>query len=364
MQVKYNILILFATLLPLSLGFLSFSSEQKSSTMVSIKGEQFYINDQLTYKGRYWNDHKIEGLLFNSRMVQGIFDDSNPTTKKRFVYPDTQEWDPSRNTGEFVAAMESWRSYGLLAFTLNLQGGSPTGYGNQGWRNSAFEKDGSLNSEYLNRLKMILDKADELHMVVILGYFYFGQDEYLTDENAVINAVDHITKWILDEGYRNIIVEINNECNIHYDHDILKPGRVNELINRVKNISKNELLVSTSYSGKSIPSEEIIKNSDFILLHGNGANPQDIEAMVKKVRNSVAYTPKPIVFNEDDHYDFDKESYNLLSAIENYASWGYFDYRRKDEGYESGFQSIPADWKIRSARKKDFFQTLKAITGY
>jgi hypothetical protein len=63
---------------------------QKRKTNVSIQGEQFYINGELTYKGRYWKGHKIEGLLFNSRMVQGIFDDLNPETRNKFKYPDTQ----------------------------------------------------------------------------------------------------------------------------------------------------------------------------------------------------------------------------------------------------------------------------------
>ena len=32
--------------------------------------------------------NKIEGLLLNSRMVQGIFDDYNEETKKKWKYPD------------------------------------------------------------------------------------------------------------------------------------------------------------------------------------------------------------------------------------------------------------------------------------
>jgi hypothetical protein len=51
-----------------------------------------------------------------------------------------------------------------------------------------------------------------------------------------------------------------------------------------------------------------LKSSDFILLHGNGvSDPNNILSMVNKTRNVAGYTPKPILFNEDDHYDFDKE---------------------------------------------------------
>src|SRR5438477_12503928 len=83
-------------------------------TEVSIQGDAFLINGKPTYAGRAWNGKKIEGLLMNSRMVQGIFDDLNPETRKRWAYPDTKAWDPERNTKEFLAAMPEWRRHGLL----------------------------------------------------------------------------------------------------------------------------------------------------------------------------------------------------------------------------------------------------------
>src|SRR5262245_35832815 len=104
------------------------ADEKPRKTRVTIDGTKFLINGEPTYKGRKWNGHAIEGLLFNSRMVQGIFDDLNPDTRGRWAYPDTKKWDADRNTREFIAAMPAWRKHGLLAFTLNLQGGSPEGY--------------------------------------------------------------------------------------------------------------------------------------------------------------------------------------------------------------------------------------------
>ena len=73
--------------------------------------------------------------------------------------------------------------------------------------------------------------------MVILGFFYFGQDERLRDEAAVLRAVDGTVGWVLDRGYRNVLIEINNECNVRYDHAILQPERVHELIERVKQIT-------------------------------------------------------------------------------------------------------------------------------
>src|SRR5439155_5975463 len=97
-------------------------------TAVSIAGDEFRINGKPSYAGRRWNGHNIQGLLLNSRMVQGVFDDLNTNTVSRWVYPDTGKWDAARNTREFIAVMPEWRKHGLLAFTINLQGGSLEGH--------------------------------------------------------------------------------------------------------------------------------------------------------------------------------------------------------------------------------------------
>jgi hypothetical protein len=342
---------------------------KKNRTLVTIRNDQFFINGQITYPGRTWKGNKIEGLLLNSRMVQGIFDDLNPETAGSWVYPDTRKWDPVRNTNEFVLNMKQWSDYGLLSFTINLQGGSPQGYSNsQPWNNSAFKEDGSLKHDYMLRLEKILNAADRLGMVPIVGLFYFGQDERLRDEAAVKNAVNNAVDWLFEKKYKNILIEINNECNVNkYDHEILKPARVHELIELVKQKTKDgrRFYVGTSYGGKFIPLPNVVKVSDFILIHGNGeSNPDNILAMVNKTREVEGYTPKPILFNEDDHFGFEKEWNNFTAAIKGYASWGYFDFRMKDETFENGYQSVPVDWGINSDRKKGFFKLLKEITGY
>ncbi len=337
-------------------------------TEVTIVGEEFHINGQPTFKGRTWKGHKIQGLLPNSRMVQGTFDDLNPETAAQWAYSDTKKWDAERNVNEFLAAMPEWRKHGLLAITVNFQGGSPYGYSNaQPWENSAFAPDGSLRAPFLGRMERIINRADDLGMAVILGYFYFGQDQRQTDEASVIRAVDSATDWVLKKGWRNVIIEVNNECNVtKYDHDILKPDRVHELIERVKGmqVKGRRLLVSTSYGGGAVPRENVVRASDFLLLHGNGVkDPKRITEMVAQTRKVAGYRPMPIVFNEDDHFDFDKPMNNFVAATEAYASWGFFDYRMKDEGFDEGYQSVPVNWGISSERKRGFFKLLKEMTG-
>lgn len=334
-------------------------------TEVSIQGDTFWINGRPTYAGRVWKGHRIEGLLFNARMVQGIFDDLNPETRPRWAYPDTGRWDPERNTREFIAAMPEWRRHGLLAFTINLQGGSPEGYSRaQPWHNSAIAETGNLWPDYMARLERILDRADALGMVAILGIFYFGQDERLKDEAAVLRALDNAIDWVFDHSYRNVLIEINNECNVRYDHAILKPERVHELIQRAKERKRNgrRLLVSTSYGGGTIPGKNVVRNADFLLLHGNGVrDPERIAAMVRATRRVPGYRSMPILFNEDDHFDFEKPTNNLVAAVAEYGSWGFFDPGQSN--YQDGYQSPPVNWGINTERKRAFFGKVKEITG-
>ncbi len=350
------------------------------NTQVSIVGDQFHINGVPTYQGQEWTTsygghYSVEGLLMNARLVQGVFDDLNPQTRGQWTYPDTKEWDPDRNTTEFIDAMAAWREHGLLAFTLNLQGGCPYGYCNdQPWDNSAFAPDGSLRAGYMSRLARVIEKADELGMVVILGYFYFGQDDNLLDEQAVITAVENATLWVLNKGYTNVIIEINNECNVRYDHEILQCARVHELINIAKDISADgrSLYVSTSLGGGAVPLTNIVEASDYILLHGNGVrDPDRMVSMIRQVRGMDAYRTVPIVNNEDDQpWRVDAQGWgetgnNFTESVKNYASWGYFDFRLNHEhdDYNLGFQSIPVNWQISSGRKHDFFRLLADITG-
>jgi hypothetical protein len=334
-------------------------------TTVSIVGDAFQLNGRPTYAGRVWQGHRVEGLLLNARLVQGIFDDRNTNTVSRWAYPDTGRWDPERNTREFIAAMPDWRRHGLLAFTLNLQGGSPEGYSReQPWHNSGLESDGALRPDYLARLDRILARADELGMVVILGYFYFGQDERLTDEAAVMRAADNATRWLLERGWRHVLVELNNECNVRYDHAILRPERVHELIERVKRTQRNgrRLLAGTSYGGGTVPRENVVRASDFLLMHGNGVgDPKRIAEMVRQARAVPGYQPMPILFNEDDHFDFDRAENNFTAALGQYASWGYFDPGRNN--YADGYQSPPVNWSLNTDRKRAFFRLL-AETAY
>jgi len=340
-----------------ALGILGSTQPQAQSggTIVSIQGTQFLINGVVTHRGT-----AAEGLLLNSRMVQAAFDDENSSTVGNWKYPDTGRWDPDRNTDEFIAALPSYRAKGMRAFTVNLQGGATGLYrGNdQPPITSAFRSDGMLKSAWTNRLDRVIRGADANGLVVIVGFFYFGQDHRLADEAAVIRAVDSATDWLVGSGYRNVLVEINNEADGAYGHQILLPKRVHELISRVKQRSGGALKVSASLRGGAIPPDAMITASDYVLLHGNGMTPSQIAGMVSQVRSLTSYKakPKPIVFNEDGHF-FD----NMDAAVKAGASWGF--YNQGQSNYVDGFQSPPVNWTINTDKKREFFDRVAHWTN-
>jgi hypothetical protein len=347
----------------------------RRSTVVDIREDQFWINGKPTYEGLSYQGHKVEGLLINSRMVQAIFDDQNPETRHRWDYPDGP-FDAYRNVTEFIQAMPTYRDHGVLGFTINLQCGSPEGYSkieDQRWDTGAFEPDGSLRPTWSKRLSMVLDKADELDMVPIVGFFYFGQDRRLKDDDAVRAATANATDFLVNGGWTNVLVEIGNEVDMPlYSHATTRQEGNPELIEIVKKRSEGKvandagrLLVSTSTRGDGIPLAETVDAVDFVLLHGNSVkSPDRIREMVEIVRDMDAYRGQPILFNEDDHFDFDKQDNHFLAALSRYAGWGFFDYRMKGEGFDEGYQSPPVNWGISSERKRGFFELAGRLTGY
>ena len=335
---------------------LASSVEEAQTTDVATSGESWLINRAPTNAGS-----AAEGLLLNSRMVQATFEDRNPETIQYWAYPDGSEFDPERQTDEFIEMVPTYAAHGLNAVTVSLQGGRPR-HGRQVWINSAFESNGNLRPSYLERVARVIEALDRHGMVAIVSYFYFGQDQNFDDEDAIFNATRNATSWLLEQGYANVVVEIVNEAgHSDYAFDVLgRPdgvhgGRVHELISEARAIGGDSLLLSASLGGGYMPPESLIEVSDFHLLHGNNQDARRVAEMVDELRENPAYGGEPIVFNEDST-NLD----NMRAAIERGASWGYYD--QGDNDYYTGFQSPPTDWSINTPEKRDFFDLVQRLT--
>jgi hypothetical protein len=230
-----------------------------------------------------------------------------------------------------------------------------------------------LRPDFLERAAAVIEAADKLGMVVCLGLFYFGQDERLADEAAVLHAVDNACRWVLESGYTNVVIEIANEVDIPlYEHEVLTAPNVHTLVERVRafEVSGRRLLAGTSVSGRTAPTAEIVAASDFVLLHGNHLDdPAEITRRIKNTRALETYRGQPLLFNEDDHFDFDEPENNFFNALADRAGWGYFDPGQGAGGraafgdYVEGYQNPPINWGINTDRKVAFFEALREVTG-
>ena len=345
-------------------------------TVVTIQGADFLVDGLVANQGRTLDGIPLDGLLLNSRMINGAFDDANTATAHRWAYPDTGVWDAERNTREFLAAMPQWKADGLDAFTVGIQGGSPQGYSEeQPWDNAGFTPDGRLRDDYRRRVGAILDEADRLGLVVILDIFYHGQDHRLRDEAAIRTAVIEVCEWVLRSGWHHVVIEIANEVNwhTHYTHALLKAERVHELIAHAKSVTHHGLRMLVSTSFLAYPpyiTPRVLAEADFVLLHGNGTPyPDRLREMVDEVKGTPGYTPKPIMFNEDDHFDFDEPHNHMKAALAAGASWGFFDPgsittnppRPTLGDYLNGYQAAPINWTVSTETKRAFFDTLRRV---
>jgi len=360
-------------------------------TRVTIEGEKFLFDGVPTHKGRMYEGKPVEGLLFNTRMVQATFDDENPESARQWAYPDTGKWDADRNVDEFIAQLPTYYAKGIRAVTLNLQGGMPvTGTERtQPWINSALTPQGDLKPAYAARLEKVLRACDAQGICVMLGYYYFGQDENMADEAAIIRGVDTVTDWLLDTGLENVMVEVNNECDVPlYEHEILTPARVHELIARIKTRHRNgrRLLVAASVTNwpfrekAGLPRvrgadpanvdqafldrlargtvDKVIEESDFILFHGNGLEPDGVDKVIRVIKDSQTFkdNPRPLCINEDS-----TRVENMDAAFPHYVPWGYYDQGKNN--YRDGYQSPPVNWGISTPEKEKFFNRVAEITG-
>ena len=100
-------------------------------------------------------------------------------------------------------------------------------------------------------------------------------------------------------------------------------------------------------------------------MHGNGvSDPDRIAEMVQRdARRCPATGRCRSCSTRTTTSTSTSRANNFVAAVGEYASWGYFDFRMKGEGFDDGYQSVPVNWGISSARKRAFFAKLKEITG-
>lgn len=322
-------------------------------TTYKIINGDFYINNERTYSEIPGGEKNVRGLLFNARFIQGIFDDRNEENKEKY-HRFGRHFDPESNTDELIRALPKWYEAGIRAITVGLQGGGPI-YTYEDWsviNTGCFSEDGTrMDRNYQERLLRLLKACDDMGMLVIVSVLYQAQEHLFRDGVAMLRAVRTASIFLRDCGFENIILEVANEHDVgsFQKHPLFCSGEgMASIINQAREWSGGKFAVGAS-GGGGICKNEVIENSDVILIHGNGLRRQELYQFIRRIRQIDR--EKPIICNEDS------QMFSQLTVSRaTHTSWGYYNNFTKQEP--------PADWGITRGEDEFFARRLRAlITG-
>ena len=311
-----------------------------SQTVIGKIKDKFTINGKLIYSDITGSKPSAHGLLMNARFIQGIFDDAN--SRERYARFGFNNYDPEQNTKDLIDSLPQWYNYGLRAFTVGFQGGGPCfTTNNADISNNPYGKDGSvIDPAYLKRMDSLIKGADKAGIAVIVSLFYGSQAERIIDDLSIIRAVKTASLWLRENKYTNVIIEIANEYTISNfaKHPIIyTPEGVVTLMDIARRESGG-MMTGCSDVGGGL-NELIAKNSDIVIIHGNGLTRQRFYNLIQ---NAKKYNPEaPIICNEDS-----QAVSNMEVSFKTQTSWGYYNNLTKQEP--------PARWGIQKGEDKFF----------
>lgn len=318
-------------------------------TRVRIDGDRFMINDMPVYSDIPGSNPRSHGLLWNQRMIQGVFDDA--CQRSRY---DGQlamaRFEPEANTDGLIAALPAWYAYGLRAITVCFQGGWPVGMVDvEDIKNNPFGEDGqAFNPDYAKRMDRIIRACDELGMVVIVNFLYWAQVKKMRDGRAIRSAVISASRFLKQQGYSNVIIDLANEYNIHpwSDHPLVnQPDGIASLIDLAR--QESGMLVGSSGGGGMVDREPC-EASDFVLVHGNGLSRGQYFDFLKK---AIGYAQgKPVICNEDSPC-----CTRVDVALQLHTSWGYYNNYTK--------QIPPCPWGVTIGEDLFFARRMARAIG-
>jgi hypothetical protein len=288
---------------------------------------------------------QARGKLMMIRTAQGLFDDERSRPAG---------FDPERNTERLIEALDVYKAHGILAVSVSLQGADP-GYGDPAGDAvsgggaesegsyplvSAFRSDGSLKPEWMKRLERLLTEADRRNMVVCLIYFDSRQDVTLASPEALVAAARNMTDWLIEKDFRNVIIDVADEWDLHgevpWSLFNFVPENIAWLVEEVRERFHNAdftLPIGASTSGTMIYPASLARMCDVVLIHGDGNSPHEKLSRIQALTQS----PRPVWMVEDANgkelteQNLAREQSSLKTVFQSTAGWGYMPWRQAEQ---------------------------------
>lgn len=110
-------------------------------------------------------------------------------------------------TKELIEQLPEYANHGLNSISVYVMG-------NRFGDIKGYHRDGTLNDVYRERFERIIEAADELGMMVIVGCLYWGETKakYEAWKQAdAEKAVRNTALWLAGKKYTNIMMDMDNE---------------------------------------------------------------------------------------------------------------------------------------------------------
>ena len=315
-------------------------------TKITISGNKFLINDKLTYSEIKNANPKSLGLLWNMRLIQGVFEDLFGSENQYKLCG--LEFDPEKNTDDLIKALPEWYAYGIRAITVGFQGGWPVTQAMVDQFNcNPFGEDGlHLDDGFASRMDRLIRAADDIGMIMIVNIFYWAQANRLKNGTAVRDALKTACHFLRDNKYTNVLIDVANEFNIRqFKHPMIgSEDGIAALIDMAR-VESGGLLTGSSPGSHTLV-EQVVNVSDFVLIHLNGVTRTTAYQMLKNPN----YIGKPVVCNEANPC-----CTRVDVCLDLYASFGYYNNYTK--------QLLPSDWRILPGEDLFFARRVARAVG-
>lgn len=150
---------------------------------------------------------------------------------------------------------------------------------------TVYNRDGSLRSIYLNRLKELLDATASLNMVVEYVFFSSESKSKILSDEAANRAIENITKELIP--YRNVVFQIWNENDY----------RVEDYFKLIKQNDTARLVTNSPGGGGTLGDDDHNALLDFLTPH-TSRQGKHWEKVGEEIKGLILKFNKPVVDDE------------------------------------------------------------------
>lgn len=258
MEVKFFLLLIFLSTHKLfAFNFLieCTSDQLRPSPVIAVRGTNFTL-DSVAFN--------YSGISFFNALYNPIF---NSNTQSRL------QW------------LNKFKDYGISVIRIWGEWNNDLGFIDTCDSCTIYNRDGSIQLIYLNRLKKLIEASASLNMVIEFVLFSSESKNKILSDEAANRAVKNITKEL--KPYRNVVFQIWNENNY----------RVKDYYYIIKKYDYERLVTNSPGGGGNLGDDDHNELIDFLTPH-TSRHGKYWEKAGNEIKGLIEKFEKPVVDDE------------------------------------------------------------------